>query len=37
MYKKANLTATSALHDRFMDLESEDSILDLDYSDINPD
>ena len=29
--------AAFVLQDRFMDLESKDSVLDLDYSDINPD
>ena len=37
MYKKANLTAAFALQDRFMDSENKDSLLDLDYADINPD
>ena len=35
--KEANLTAVFVLHDRFMDSESEDSVLDRDYSDVNPD
>ena len=37
MCKKANLTAAFVLRDRFMDSESEDSVLDLNYSDVNPD
>ena len=37
MYKKANLTAAFALQDRYMDSKSEDSVLDLNYSDVNPD
>ena len=37
MCKKANLTAAFVLQDRFMDSESEDSVLDLNYSDVNPD
>ena len=37
MYKKANLSAAFVLKDIFMDLESKDSVLDLDYSDVNPD
>ena len=37
MYKKANLTTAFVLQDRFMDSESEDTVLDLEYSDVNPD
>ena len=37
MYKKANLTAAFVLQDRFMGSDSEDSVLDLNYSEINPD
>ena len=33
----ANLRAAVVLQDRFMNSESEDSVLDLDYSDKNPD
>ena len=36
MYKKANLTAALDLQDVFMDFESEDSILDRNYSDVSP-
>ena len=38
MYKKAYLTAAFVMQDRFMNSESEGSVLDLDYSDhIDPD
>ena len=37
MYKKANLTAAFVLRDRFMDSEIEESVLDLNDSDVNPD
>ena len=37
MYKKANVnTAGFVLQERFMDFVSEDSVLDLNYSDVNP-
>ena len=37
MYKKAILTAAFHLQDRFMDPDREDSVSDLDYSDIYTD
>ena len=37
MNKKANLTADFVVQDRFIDSESKDSVLDLKYSDVNPD
>ena len=37
MYNEADLTAAFVLQGRFMDSESEDSVLDLNYSDLNPD
>ena len=36
MYKKANVNTAFVLQERFMDFESEDSVLDLNYSDVNP-
>ena len=36
MYKKANLTAAFVLQGRFMDFESEHTVLDLYYADVNP-
>ena len=37
MYKNANITAAFVLLNRLMNSESEDSALDLKYSDANPD
>ena len=37
MYKKANQTVAFVLQDRFMDSDSEDSVLDLNYLDDIPD
>ena len=37
MYKKAKLRAAFVLQDRFLDSESEDNVLDLDYSNVNAD
>ena len=37
MYEKANLTTAIVLQDRFMNSDSEDIVLDPDYSDVNPD
>ena len=37
MYKKANLTAAFVVQGRFIDSDSEDSVLDLNYTYVNPD